>query len=680
MITIFKNRNTPNEPVAVATLQEVIEAIRGESPRGSFFGINLEVHKLNVENARKSKTSGNKAEYDAIKNNLPGVVLSGDFKARNGRGLNEGGYSGLIPMDVDDLGEDGAREAREKMREDKHAIAAFTSAGGDGVRIVFRVETDDKRHGDAWQAGADYLQVTYCLTADPSGKDLSRLCYLPYDPNAFHNPDAIPLPVPDAPEQPALSVQTEPGHAPQPTPGRSYTVNDSTPAPVHEQRDGDAPEILPGDARDMLTAIAGRGRPAYSDWLKIIHSTRATVGDDSALAMLQSALPEETPGEYADKFAHPYERIGSGTLVHLAKEAGFDWKARLSQRRREDLRREASQMKIGKAGSATPAQQTVKKQMRELPAPICATKMLARDYPVPPVLIEGMLYQRTKMSMTSGSKCFKTYQQINLAVSVATGTEWMGFKTTKARVLYVDLELPDVFFKQRLDAVLEARELTLEDGMLTVWNLRGHCVDMAGMSERIIAVADKGLGLIILDPIYKTLGDADENNNGDINKLMNSIEEVSEQTGAAVVFSHHYAKGVAAGKKSIDRQSGAGVWGRDPDVILSITEHEEKDCFTFEADVRLFKKPHPFGARWEYPLMRRLGSDFDTSAIAGRKETKAKMTDEEVSNILLAIASKGMIRKGSFLEAAKKRMSLATATAALAECNPSGNRIWCGCV
>lgn len=43
-------------------------------------------------------------------------------------------------------------------------------------------------HAEYFNAVANYLRQTYGLEADKSGKDVSRSCFLPYDPEAYINP------------------------------------------------------------------------------------------------------------------------------------------------------------------------------------------------------------------------------------------------------------------------------------------------------------------------------------------------------------------------------------------------------------------------------------------------------------------------------------------------------------
>jgi hypothetical protein len=112
-------------------------------------------------------------------------------------------------------------------------------------------------------------------------------------------------------------------------------------------------------------------------------------------------------------------------------------------------------------------------------------------------------------------------------------------------------------------------------------------------------IKDGRYGLIILDPIYKGLGKRDENKAGDIASLCNEIEQLAVQSGAAVVFGAHYSKGNQASKEAIDRIGGSGVFARDPDVILTMTPHEDKDAYVVDLTLRALPQVDPFVVRWQ---------------------------------------------------------------------------------
>ena len=82
--------------------------------------------------------------------------------------------------------------------------------------------------------------------------------------------------------------------------------------------------------------------------------------------------------------------------------------------------------------------------------PIDIHDLLVADLPKPPELVKGILHQGSKMVIGGGSKSFKTWTLLDLAVSVAAGVPWWGFETTKGRALYVNFEIQDAFFRDRM--------------------------------------------------------------------------------------------------------------------------------------------------------------------------------------------------------------------------------------
>jgi hypothetical protein len=230
----------------------------------------------------------------------------------------------------------------------------------------------------------------------------------------------------------------------------------------------------------------------------------------------------------------------------------------------------------------------------------------ALDIPKPPELIKGLLHQGSKMLISGGSKTYKTWVLIDMAVSVHTGTPLWGLQTTQANVLYVNLELDRYFAQYRCKEVRRAKNIPNAKG-LRIWNLRSYSCDISELRSQLMPEILKGdYGLIVFDPIYKTYGGRDENSVSDIAEIMNELEQIIRHTGAALVYVTHQTKGNQADKESIDRISGSGAFARDVDTGLILTAHGEEGCYTAEAPIlRNFKPFEPFVLRWEYPLMVR---------------------------------------------------------------------------
>jgi hypothetical protein len=260
----------------------------------------------------------------------------------------------------------------------------------------------------------------------------------------------------------------------------------------------------------------------------------------------------------------------------------------------------------------------------------------------PPLLIEGMLHQGCKMVLGGTSKSNKSWCLLDLALSVAGGTEWWGRRCVKMPVAYINFELHRWSIGQRINALAAVRPECKGIGdTFAIWNLRGRNSDLALLRPKLEEhLARHQFGLIILDPAYKLLGDRDENANGDIAGLMNEVEAMAQSSGAAIVLAHHFAKGDSTAKSAIDRMSGAGAWARDPDSLLVLTPHEEPNCFTVTTVLRNLPQVDEFVVEWDYPLMR-IAKDLNPEALRRPQSKNKKCTDHEFVDAVLGDKPKG---------------------------------------
>ena len=95
------------------------------------------------------------------------------------------------------------------------------------------------------------------------------------------------------------------------------------------------------------------------------------------------------------------------------------------------------------------------------PSPLIEASLLCQKPPPnPPEIIAGILHQGGKMAFGGGSKSFKTWTLLEMAICIATGSPWLGFATTLSNVLYLNFELPNWSVAKRLSEICHARDLT----------------------------------------------------------------------------------------------------------------------------------------------------------------------------------------------------------------------------
>lgn len=195
-----------------------------------------------------------------------------------------------------------------------------------------------------------------------------------------------------------------------------------------------------------------------------------------------------------------------------------------------------------------------------------------------PPLIDGVLRQGHKMLLGGPSKAGKSFGLIELSIAIAEGIKWFGFNCTQGRVMYVNLELDRASCLHRFKDVYTAMGAEPQNlNNIDIWNLRGQSIPMDKLAPKLIRrAAKKDYIAVIIDPIYKVIT-GDENSADQMAHFCNQFDKLCTELGCAVIYCHHHSKGSQGGKRSMDRVSGSGVFARDPDALLDLTELEITD-------------------------------------------------------------------------------------------------------
>lgn len=147
-----------------------------------------------VAAVREAYAKGGKDAAADPKKRLPGVLFSGTFTRRAASALQT--HSGLICADLDELGA-ALEPTFELVASDPHTLACFRSPTGTGLKVVMRVDPAQD-HAASFRALEHYMLEHFGLQIDQACKDVSRICFVSHDPEAFVGDDAVPLPYPPA--------------------------------------------------------------------------------------------------------------------------------------------------------------------------------------------------------------------------------------------------------------------------------------------------------------------------------------------------------------------------------------------------------------------------------------------------------------------------------------------------
>jgi len=123
-----------------------------------------------------------KDERSRLKTFLPSICFSGIFKKRFDNMLLE--HSGFVVMDLDHV--DNLLEKKKEVCSDEYVYSCFISPSGDGLKMLIRIPPDKEAHRDYYRG----LMQKY-PQSDSTSINISRVCFISYDPEIYINKKSL---------------------------------------------------------------------------------------------------------------------------------------------------------------------------------------------------------------------------------------------------------------------------------------------------------------------------------------------------------------------------------------------------------------------------------------------------------------------------------------------------------
>lgn len=206
---------------------------------------------------------------------------------------------------------------------------------------------------------------------------------------------------------------------------------------------------------------------------------------------------------------------------------------------------------------------------------INAADMLLSDPPPPDQIIENTFDAGDKVAIIATSKGKKTTTMIHLAVSLATGRDFIGLRVAKKRrVLIVQVEVTPGHYHRRVKTIAAGRGVSAKElSNLLIINGRGLGLNASSISGEICRIAiENNIEVIGFDPIYKFM-EAGENDVAAFRPILSAFDYFTSNTGAAIIYSHHDPKGEAGDRNIQDRGAGSSILARDYDAAIVLSSH-----------------------------------------------------------------------------------------------------------
>lgn len=317
---------------------------------------------------------------------------------------------------------------------------------------------------------------------------------------------------------------------------------------------------------------------------------------------------------------------------------------------------------------AKDTQTAIAAAVNPLPAIQHADQWLLQTYPPPEQILAELFDRGAKCAVIGSSKARKSFMLLQFAIALASGKRtFLRWKIpTARRVLLVNLEINEAHFHRRLVRMAAALGcLPKQLAGLAVMNARGGAPIIrqritAGLASAEVHAgfleAARGFDVVIIDPLYKLL-DGDENAARDMKPVLGAFDRICEETGAALVFAHHNAKGQAGDRQTIDRGAGSGVLARDFDAAIYLTAHQTEGLQVVQTVARCYAPTADFSIRWN-DEQHYFEETFDAPVVrtsANARTPTTMPTDADV----LALLGGGPLPVKQFLEDAGDTFELA---------------------
>lgn len=245
----------------------------------------------------------------------------------------------------------------------------------------------------------------------------------------------------------------------------------------------------------------------------------------------------------------------------------------------------------------------------------CIKKMNARELYQTPLAsptwaIDQMIPQGLSV-IASPPKTGKSYFVLQSAFAVARGEKFLGYRTTKGKVLLISLE--DTFnrLQKRIVQVCPDTSKIPDNLDMTVEFPR---LDSEGLACLDKQIKENGYSLVILDTWGKTKpnGQAKRSENvyeTDV-RLVSEVKKLADKYGISILLVHHLKKGGGASKDWLESLSGSMGLSATVDGLLALERDRGSDIGILKRSGRDLEDDEDIGLNWLAP-----GWEFNGSAV-----------------------------------------------------------------
>lgn len=171
----------------------------------------------------------------------------------------------------------------------------------------------------------------------------------------------------------------------------------------------------------------------------------------------------------------------------------------------------------------------------------------------PDEIVQGMLTAGDASVIYGDSNSGKTFLVIDLAASVASGTEWMGRQTEPGLVVYLAAESP-ASVQSRMQAYQRHHDVRVPNfaivqNPIDLFHAEEDTDEVISLVRKLEKQLAQKARLIIIDTLARVSAGANENAGQDMGLVVRRIDRIRNECKAHVLIIHHSGKNAAAGSR-----------------------------------------------------------------------------------------------------------------------------------
>ena len=165
-----------------------------------------------------------------------------------------------------------------------------------------------------------------------------------------------------------------------------------------------------------------------------------------------------------------------------------------------------------------------------------------RARPRPLWLIQDILIESTAAVLSGDSQSFKTFSALDMALCIATGTDWHGHKVKRGEVVYIAAE-GGWTLRDRLEAWETARGIKVRDQDFHLLEIPVSFGDPETVARFSAFIQASKPAFVVIDTLSACAEGLKENASEDMATFVRHMKAVATATGATSAVIHHNNKG-----------------------------------------------------------------------------------------------------------------------------------------